>query len=476
MKRTKIVCTIGPASDKKTTLKQIVKSGMNVARLNFSHNVHSYHAGVIRKIRSVSKELKTNVAILVDLQGPRIRLAKLPEAGIKLRKNSKVVLTTEKTFGEKEIGVTYEFMHKDVKPDERILIADGLMELMIEKVQGKKMYCRVVNGGTAFSNKGINLPDTDVSIDSLSEKDKKDVEFAVKNKADFVALSFVRSAKDVRDLRNLIKRKQKKLNVEPESPINIIVKIERKEAVEDFDLILKECDAVMVARGDLGIELPVESVPLIQKQIIDKCLKASKPVIVATQMLESMIVNPRPTRAEASDVANAVIDHADAVMLSGETAGGKFPVEAVKTMSKIIMATEASCYDDIEIKEILDISKEAGVAIGQLARILSENSKAKAVVGASMSGSTGRIVSKFRPESPIYIGSYTDRVMRQLCLSWGVTSFKMGELKNHEDFISKSKRFLKKNKYVKVNDQVIFVAGLPIKKKSKINFIELRVI
>ena len=350
------------------------------------------------------------------------------------------------------------------------------MELVVEKVSGKKMYCRVVNGGTIFSHKGINLPDTDVSIESLSNKDKRDVEFAVKNKVDFLALSFVRSAKDVRDLRNLIKRKEKKLNIESDSPINIIVKIERREAVEDFDSILKVCDAVMVARGDLGIELPVEQVPLIQKQIIDKCLKASKPVIVATQMLESMINNPRPTRAEASDVANAVIDHADAVMLSGETASGKFPVEAVRTMSRIISATEASRYDDLEINEILEISKEDGVAIGQMARILSENSKAKVVVGASMSGSTGRVISKFRPESPVYIGAYTGRVMRQLCLSWGVTSFRLGLLNDYEDFISKSKRYLKRNGLVKSKDKVIFVAGMPIKERGKINFIELRVI
>jgi len=338
MKRTKIVCTIGPASDRKAILKRMINSGMNVARLNFSHNVLSYHAKLIKTLRALAKETKNPIAIIQDLQGPRIRLGDLPAKGLVVKKGQEVVLTTSKSHQNK-IPVTYEKMHLDIEPKDRILIADGLMELVAEKIAGRDILCRVVIGGTLFSHKGINLPDTNVSVPSLTDKDKTDLLFGVKQNVDFVAMSFVRTAKDVYDLKYLIQKYAKKLKLKT-APIRVVVKIERKEAIENIDEIIEATDAVMVARGDLGIELPAEDVPLMQKMIIDKCLQAAKPVIVATQMLDSMIHSPRPTRAEVSDVANAVIDHTDAVMLSGETASGDFPVETVDTMRKIIEKAE----------------------------------------------------------------------------------------------------------------------------------------
>ena len=474
MKRTKIVCTIGPASDSEKVLRQLLENGMNVARFNFSHNVHSYHLRVLKRLRQVSRKSGRPVAILQDLQGPRIRLGDLPKEGIKLVNGKTVTLATKKSLAKEEIPVTYANMHRDVKVDERVLIADGLMELVVKKVIGQNILCRVVNGGVAYSHKGINLPDTKVTVPAISEKDKEDLLFGVKNGVDFVALSFVRCAKDVSDLRRLISQYEKKLKIKSQSPIKVVVKIERIEAINNIDEIIAATDAVMIARGDLGIELPPEEVPLMQKMIIDKCLKAIKPVIVATQMLESMINNPRPTRAEVSDVANAVIDHTDAVMLSGETASGKFPVEAVKLMNDIIARTESSPRDDLSLRMKDQKYKSNDEAMSSVAKLLSLEMDIRAIAGVTHSGHTGRVISRYRPELPIYMGCLDERILRQLCLSWGVTPFRIAECRNMTDLSKKIKDYLKKQRVVKTSDKIIIISGVPLRAESKINLIEVQ--
>lgn len=444
-----------------------------MARLNFSHNVQAYHLGVMNKVRALSRELKTPIGLIVDLQGPRIRLGDLPKQGVKLVKGKKVVLTTG-ALTENKLPVTFKRMHLDVKPKERVLIADGLINLVVDSVSGRDIHCTVVNGGLVTSHKGINLPDSAVKLSALTEKDKLDVAFAVKNKADFIALSFVSVAKDVLGLRALIASYEKKFKIKRTSPIMVIVKIERKDAIKNFDEILAATDAVMVARGDLGVELPAEDVPLLQKMMIDKCLKAAKPVIVATQMFESMITNPRPTRAEVSDVANAVIDHTDAVMLSGETATGKYPVEAVTMMAKVAEATEASSYDDLVIPLSIDNSSPVSEVISQIAKLLSEQQQVKIIIGATLSGHTGRIVSRYRPEKPTYIACNDERVLRQLCLSWGVNSFKLPICKDYNVLTEKAKQYLKRHKLIKSGEKIIMIAGVKSKSGVKSNIVEFQ--
>ncbi|MDP1890707.1 MAG: pyruvate kinase, partial [Gemmatimonadaceae bacterium] len=331
-KRTKIVCTIGPVSEKPAILQKMIKAGMNVARLNFSHGTHAWHGKVIKIIRKIAKELGTPVGIIADLQGPRIRVGELPTTGVKLTPKEKVTLTTNLKNEKNKIPITYTDLHKDLASGNRILLDEGLLELKVLKISGRDILCEVVVGGVLTSHKGINLPDSSVNLPPLTEKDKDDLEFVVKEDVDWVALSFVSRASEIYDLRYLIRALEKKLKLSKAAPIKIIAKIEKHEAVKNLDEILEAVDGIMIARGDLGIETPPEDVPLWQKKIIDKCLTVAKPVIVATQMLDSMIRKPRPTRAEVSDVANAVIDHADAVMLSGETASGLYPLESVEMM------------------------------------------------------------------------------------------------------------------------------------------------
>lgn len=473
-KRTKIVCTLGPTSDKKPIIKRLIKAGMNVARLNFSHNVHAYHLKVMNMVRSAAVELHEPVAILQDLQGPRIRLGDLPEAGVNLKNKSRIILTTSDSIDGKKIPVTYKKMHEDVKVGERILIADGLIELKVKSVQKKDIICVVINGGKVFSHKGMNLPDTNVRVNALSDKDKEDLLFGVKNKVDFVALSFVRTAKDIYNLRKLIETYERQLKIKAMSPIRIIAKIERREAIENIDEILALTDGIMVARGDLGIEMPAEEIPLLQKMLIDKCLHAGKPVIVATQMLDSMINNPRPTRAEVSDVANAVIDHTDAIMLSGETANGKFPVEAVEYMAKIAINTEKSTYDDLVLQEKVDQIEPLNEAIGRAAKSLVEHAKAKLILVASLSGYSGRIISRYRPEVQIFVACNDGRVQRQLNLSWGVKPFVLPRCRELKELIVKAEDYLKKKKAIIKGDKIILAAGLTMGRSGGNNLIEVK--
>jgi len=462
MKRTKIVCTIGPSSSDKKTIEKLVNAGMNVARLNMSHGTYPEHQKVINNIRQVAKETKKTVAILADLQGPRIRIGTLPAKGITIKTTGDVVLSTASKVKPGVIPVTYAQMHKDVKPGERILIADGLMELKVIHVDGQNIHCRVVNGGIITSNKGINLPDTDVKIASLSEKDKRDIKFGLKNKVDFFALSFVRHPEEVKKLQQMIK-----------NSAMVIAKIEKPEAVLNIRKIIEAADGIMVARGDLGIEMPQEDVPLIQKDIINLCLKKSKPVIVATQMLESMIVNPRPTRAEVSDVANAVIDHTDAVMLSGETASGKYPVDAVSTMAKVIVKVEKSQFDNLDIRKEYRRMLKIDDAFCLTATNLAKQINAKLVLVASLTGYTGRIVSRYRPELPILVSTNTEKVKNQLNLSWGVVPFILPPCKSIEELIDRALDYIKKNNFVSKCDKIIIIAGQPVGQAGNVNWVKV---
>ncbi len=477
-KRTKIVCTIGPASNQPETLKEMVRVGMNVARLNFSHGSHEEHAELIKKLRILSNDTGEPVAILQDLQGPKIRVGKLPAEGVKLVAKAEVVLSTDPGAALPLIPVGYEKLHEDVKTGDRLLLDDGLMDLTVQKVAGREITCQVVTGGTLTSHKGINLPTATLSIPAITEKDRDDARFGVENNVDWIALSFVRSAKEVYDLRYLIKEHQSKLGAGYAylQPIRIVAKIEKHEAVRNIDEIIEAADGIMVARGDLGIEMPAEEVPLIQKRIIDKCRSAAKPVIVATQMLDSMIRNPRPTRAEVSDVANAVIDHTDAVMLSGETASGKYPVETVETMARIVRETEASKYDNTDDERRGSLPADIEEAVSGVANILARDTRAKLVLVASLSGDTGRVVSRYRPELPIVVSTDSERVRHQLNLSWGVMPFILPRCNTVEELVDRSIGYLKRDKMVKKGDTIIVVAGEPVGSSGGVNLVEIKTI
>ncbi|MDQ7815126.1 MAG: pyruvate kinase [Patescibacteria group bacterium] len=472
-KRTKIVCTIGPATGSKEKIKELISAGMNMARLNFSHGSYADHAKLIKAIRSAAAELGETVAILQDLQGPKIRVGDLPKQGVELKAGSEVVLTTSAKLSKGKLPVTYVNLHKDVEPGQRLLLDDGLMDMKVVKVTGRDITCLVGTGGTLFSHKGINLPETKVSASALSDKDKQDVEFGVKMDVDWVALSFVRTAKEILDLKYLIKKFEKQQKKEVTATIRIIAKIEKREAVDNIQSILEVVDGIMVARGDLGIEIPAEDVPLVQKHLVDAAREASKPVIVATQMLDSMIRNPRPTRAEVSDVANAVIDHTDAVMLSGETAAGKYPIETVETMARIVRRTESSHYDDVAAPKIRKFLTEEE-AISNVAAILAKSTDAKAILVASLSGSAGRIVSRYRPELPILVSTNEARVCRQLAVSWGVVPFVLPTCRSIEELIDRSIIHLLDAGQAKKGDDLIVIAGEPVGVSGHINFVEIR--
>lgn len=452
----------------------MIAGGMNVARLNFSHGTHAWHGKVIKKIRKVSGSLDQPVGIIADLQGPRIRVGELPGTGVKLTPKGRVTLTTNPNNDKNKIPVTYANLHKDLAPGRRILIDEGLLELKVISISGKDILCEVIVGGQLTSHKGINLPDTSVSLPPLTEKDKEDLDFAVREGVDWVALSFVSRASEIYDLRFLIRKLEHRGKKPKLTPIKIIAKIEKHEAIKNFDEILEAVDGIMIARGDLGIETPAEEVPLLQKKIIDKCLAAAKPVIVATQMLDSMIRKPRPTRAEVSDVANAVIDHTDAVMLSGETASGLYPVGAVETMTKIVRETENSVYDDLVIGTIMKKIKPVDEAVSRVANILARTVEAKAILAASLSGYSGRIVCRYRPELPILVTTDSERVQRQLTLSWGVVPFILPPCHSVEELVERSLGYIKKKKLVKTGEKIIIIAGEPVGSSGNINLVEIK--
>jgi len=474
-KRTKIVCTLGPATEKKDTIKALLKAGMNVVRLNFSHGTYENHQVLIETVRSESTSLGFPTAILQDLQGPKIRVGNLPEVGIPLEIGDMVSFdTSTETYEDGIIPIDYADFHTLVTENERMLLDDGKMETTIRHIAGTRIDAEVIVGGVLTSHKGINVPDSHLSISALTDKDKADAKFGVEHDVDMIALSFVTSAKDILDLRYLIKEYEKELGKTPDQPIHIIAKIERNEAVENIEEILDVADGIMVARGDLGIEMPAAEVPLIQKKLIDLALKKAKPVIVATQMLDSMQHNPRPTRAEVSDVANAVIDHADAVMLSNETATGEYPVETVKTMTTIIDETEDSAYDDLMIRDDVRGESDVDEVMSEMARLLAEEVGATIILAASLSGDTARLISRHRPELPILVATSTERTRRQMNLSWGVVPFMLEPCRSIEELVERSLVHLKKEKRVKKGQKVIVVAGEPVGQSGNLNVLEVR--
>lgn len=467
MKKTKIVATLGPASSDKEVLKQMINEGVNVCRLNFSHGDHSDHQKIVEKIREINEETGLHVAILADLQGPKIRTGKMND-GAELINGSKVSIKTEEILGTaSEFSINYSDLPKDVNKGERILLDDGKLVLQVESTnETDEIIATVVHGGILSSHKGVNFPNTAISMPCLTEKDLADLDFALEMNVDWVGLSFVRSARDIIELKHIIQNQMKKAKV--------IAKIEKPEAIDDIDEIIDECDGIMVARGDLGVEIPYQNVPLIQKMLIKKARINAKPVIVATQMMESMITNISPTRAEVNDVANAVLDGADAVMLSGETSVGKHPIEVIKTMVNIVKEIEE--FDGIYNKEEIPEKNNDRFITDSIcfnAVRLSRRVEAKAILTMSFSGYTGYKIASQRPKAMIYVFTSNRQILTQLNLIWGVKGFYYDKTVSTDHTIADIKYLLRKEGVLKIGDLVINIASMPIEAHGNSNMLKL---
>lgn len=466
-KKTKIIATIGPASNTKEKLWELVEAGVNIFRLNFSHGTHDQHLKVITYIRELIQEHKVNIAILQDLQGPKIRTDEVENNGVELVKGAKIVIQSEKILGTKDrISTSYKNLTQDVKVGDMVLIDDGNLELKVLEAKNHEVTAEVVYGGILKSRKGINLPNTNVSEPSLTEKDREDLKFGIENELDWIALSFVRKAEDLRELKGILKQHN--------SRSKIISKIEKPEAIQNIDSIIDESDAVMVARGDLGVEILMEEVPVLQKMIVEKCNKLGKPVIIATQMMESMISNPRPTRAEANDVANAILDGADVVMLSAETASGTYPVLTVKSMSRICLAVERQrrIYN-----KFLDFTPsnpdEYCESLISTACSLAAKVNAKAIIGLSQTGYSALRIASHRPKSQIIVVTGDKKLLTQLNLIWGVKAFLFENWSQTDETIERVKDMLIEKGYLTPGDVYVATANMPIAKKQRANMLKL---
>jgi pyruvate kinase len=456
-KKTKVVCTLGPASEKLDVIEKLIMAGMNVARLNFSHGDYVHFEKVIRNIRTASRKLKTPIAIMQDLQGPKIRVGEMPEQGIVIKKDEVITLTAKKVKGKKDANGTiipfqYKHLPKDVKRDDRILLCDGMLELHVIRVKGEEIICRVITGGLLESHKGINVPTASISANPITEKDRKDLAFGIAQNVDYVAMSFVKNAKNVAELRELIRGLHGRAK--------IIAKIERHEAIRNMEEIIHEADGVMVARGDMGVEIPPEEVPLVQKRLIHMANRHGKPVITATEMLQSMIENPRPTRAEVSDVANAIFDNTDAIMLSNESAVGKYPVKATLTLSKVAASIEHEMkkHGQFPIGKLFGESQPVSYATCEAAAELAKNIGAKIIVALTMSGFTAEHIAKHRPYMPIIAVTEDPKVQYQLQLVWGINHVFVGKIdfKKHQ---SQVKKLLIRHNLVHPHDLVVIVCN-----------------
>ena len=453
-KKTKIIATIGPASSDEKVLLKMLKAGLNVARLNFSHGDFEEHAQKVTALREAAKNCNTCVAILQDLGGPKIRTGDLETEFVHLKKGAKVILTTKKVVGTAEkMSVNYKKLPSDVKKGHRILLNDGKQQLKVLSVKGNEVHCKVVYGGKIASRRGVNLPDTMLSISSFTAKDKRDLEFGIKHKVDFVALSFVQSARDVLALKRELKKRG--------SNAMVISKIETQAAINNLDEILEATDAIMVARGDLAVEVGVEKVPMLQKLIIKKANALQKPVIVATQMLETMTDNPVPTRAEVSDVANAILDGADAVMLSGETAMGEYPVEAVATMASVAKDTESNMSFEKRLLEThtVGVCPYTNETVAHHAAEIATNLCADAIVAFTETGATARMVAKFRIKQPVLVISPHEYVMRQMAVSFDCHPLKKLALKKGDDVTDLVRRQIIEKRLFKKGSRVVIVSG-----------------
>ncbi len=468
--KTKILATIGPASNNYETIKSLAAAGANVFRLNFSHGSHEIHHEVINIIRRINEEDNLNLGILQDLQGPKIRVGEMENNGVEINPGDQITITNDPVIGNaKLVSTVYQNLPNDVVTGDRILIDDGNLEVVVNDTDGKNVNCTVIHGGILKSRKGINLPNTKVSAPSLTEKDIEDLSFGLSQEVDWIALSFVRSSEDIIDLRKRIEAEGK--------VCKIVAKIEKPEALENIDSIIEATDAIMVARGDLGVEVPMEIVPLWQKRIVEKCKLACKPVIIATQMMESMIVNPRPTRAETNDVANAVLDGADAVMLSAETASGKYPVNAVKAMSSIIRYLEenAEIYHNLyKIPENEENFLSDNLIL--MAARLSRNVKAKAIVGITSSGFTGFRLASHRPSANIFVFTRNKNLITQMSLVWGVRAYLYSKQESTDATFEDIENTLKKDGFVKSGEVIINTASMPLSSRGRTNMLKLHVV
>ena len=469
MRKTKIICTLGPSTDKGDVLRDLIANGMNVARFNFSHGSYEEHGGRLAKLKALREELGKPVAALLDTKGPEIRLKEFKNGVEMLEAGQTFTLTTREVEGTKEIcSVTYKDLPQDVQPGGTIMLDDGLIMLHIEQVTDTDIICTVLNSGKIKTKKGVNVPGVHLSMPYLSQKDREDIIFGVQNGFDFIAASFVRTAQDVYDIRNLLN--------EYDSNIRIIAKIENREGVNNIDSILSAADAVMVARGDLGVEIDFTELPGIQKDIIDRSFSFGKPIVTATQMLDSMMVNPRPTRAEISDVANAIYDGTSAIMLSGETAAGAYPVEALKTMSAIAERTEQENH-----ARFVPLTENTGKisvsdATAHAACLTAKDVNAAAIVTVSESGNTARLLSKYRPEQPIIACVMKEQVQRQLALSWGITPLMMPLAHSTDELIEMSTSLAKENGYLHNGELAVVTAGVPVGVSGTTNMIKIHMV
>ena len=457
MKKTKIICTMGPNADKRETLKALVENGMDIARFNFSHGDHEEQKARFDLLKSVRDEMKKPIAILLDTKGPEIRTGLLENGGkVVLKEGEEFILTSKEIKGnEKMVYQTYSQLAKDVKPGNTILIDDGLIGLEVKEIRGGDIVCTVRNGGELGQRKGINVPNVKVNLPGITKKDRDDIIFGIEQGIDFIAASFVRDAEAVKEIRAILKEH----NAEH---VDIIAKIENSEGIENIDKIVSAADGIMVARGDMGVEIPAYEVPHVQKMIVEKCNQKYKPVIIATQMLDSMIRNPRPTRAEVTDVANAIREGADAIMLSGETAMGKYPVEALKMMAQIAESTEQYLdYDMMPEYRTLRGDANVSSAVGVAAVRTATNLEADCIVTPTMSGQTARLMANFRPKQPIYAVTPNAWAQRKMQIYWGVTPLRGYQEDTTEHIISHAMYVVKREGYVREGDMVVFTAGDP---------------
>ncbi len=471
MRRTKIICTLGPASDNEDILRNMMLGGMNVARMNFSHGNHEQHrkrADLFKKIRS---ELGLPIPLLLDTKGPEIRTGDFKDGQVTLKENNEFILVNKDIIGdETRCTITYKELYRDVSNGSRVLINDGLVELEVREVKNKDIYCVVKNGGSVGDHKGINVPGADIRLPALTAQDISDIKFGIENDFDIIAASFVRKATDVVEIRKVLEKNGG-------SDILVISKIENREGIRNFDEILKVSDGIMVARGDLGVEIPVEEVPVVQKHIIEKCYRNGKPVITATQMLDSMIRNPRPTRAEASDVANAIYDGTSGVMLSGETAAGKYPLETVEVMSKIAEKAESAMdYWKRFTSQQTEINTSVTNAISHATCTTALDLKASAIITVTQSGHTARMISRFRPACPIIATTVNPKVQRQLSLSWGVLPYLVPVANTTDEMFDMGIEKALESGLVKNGELAVITAGVPAGISGTTNTLKVHIV
>jgi pyruvate kinase len=471
MKKTKIICTLGPATDDEKILKKLILNGMDVARFNMSHGDYQEHAMRINMIKKIRKELNLPIATLLDTKGPEIRIGKLSKPSVVLETGQKFTLTTNEILGDEQIcSVTFKNLPNDIQNGTKIFIDDGMIELKVSKINSDDIICEVINGGLLLPNKGINLPNTELSMPFINQKDRQDIKFAVEQDFDFIAASFTRSAQDIRLLRE-------ELNKNNCNNIWVIAKIENAQGVNNIDSIIDIADGIMIARGDLGIEISSEYVPRIQKNLIKRAYNAGKQVITATQMLESMIHNPRPTRAESNDVANAIYDGTSSIMLSGETAAGKYPVESIKTMARIAEITEQDInYKNRFKNRTVEESNDITSAISHATCNTAHDLGAVAIITVSETGRTAKMISKFRPNCPIIGGTTNTKVLRQLNLSWGVIPMKVDEKYSTDELFSHVVQTALEHGFVEKEDIVVITAGIPLGRAGTTNLIKVHTV